>query len=437
MLAPTHSAFGIFLTLIILSVFGVQESLHWTILLMAVIGSIMPDLDHPKSAVGRVFSFISVPLDRRFGHRTITHSLFGWGVASGIAALLIGSGWAIDHTFLQTHFPLLSVSPHLAIRWLAAFSIGYISHVLLDMVNPRGVQLFWPDETRDLISRSPAFRPESGSKAEILICAALVCLMFLSFPISKYGIMTSLRWLLATPESAIAEFKTASTKTYVEFDGIFAQTRIPIHGTAEVLDAKNKRLIVVLNGHVYSISDEVSADIISKSVRVQKTKEPVSITRRTFEDKTKDELLAAVPDNAFISGTVQLPKDLVLHYLPNSITQTGQQLNLTFATKSQLENLKIDDAFDLLQKQDALKFAEITQHMKHIKGQLASLEDTKGLTPLGSELLSTQKEKDDKAQKIEDLNQELEILKLNLDEITLTRKTHRLVFSGEVTIRKS
>lgn len=77
MLAPTHSVFGIFLTLIILAVFGIPQSLHWTILLCAIIGSLSPDIDHPKALIGRIFFFISKPLDRRFGHRTVTHSFIG------------------------------------------------------------------------------------------------------------------------------------------------------------------------------------------------------------------------------------------------------------------------------------------------------------------------------------------------------------------------
>jgi inner membrane protein len=89
MLAPTHSAFGVFLTLIILAVFGIQWGLHWTIILCAILGSILPDIDHPKSVIGRIFKFISVPLERRYEHRTITHSLIGWAIASAIFALII------------------------------------------------------------------------------------------------------------------------------------------------------------------------------------------------------------------------------------------------------------------------------------------------------------------------------------------------------------
>ena len=436
MLAPTHGVLGVFLTLIILAVFGIQESLHWSILLAAVIGSIMPDLDHPRSAVGRIFFFLSVPLERKFGHRTVTHSLLGWAIGTAVAAVLIGIIWLFYLSFIQVRFSLPVISADLVIRWIAAFSIGYVSHVLIDMINPRGVQLFWPNDARDVISKDPNLRPESGSKAEILIFTMLVGLMILSFPLSKYGLMTSLRWLLATPEAAIEEFKSTSTKTYVTFTGIFAETRIPVQGKAEILEAKNKRLVIAYDSNIYSLSDEVSADIIASQVRVQKTKIPISITRKSFDGKSQDELLAALPTEAFVCGTIQLPKDLTLRHLPKSITQTGQELGLTFATKHQLEALKIDEAFEFVLKQDAAKQAKIIHEIKQSKAQLTDLNDTKGLTPLGAQLLSTKKEREEKARKQEELSQRLEELKLDLEEQRYTQKSHKLVFSGDVTLRR-
>ncbi|NQV00496.1 MAG: metal-dependent hydrolase, partial [Parcubacteria group bacterium] len=126
MLAPTHSAFGIFLTLIILSVFGVQFSLHWTIILFAILGSIIPDIDHPRSIIGRLFFWVSVPLERRYGHRTFTHSLMGWGIFSVLFAVIISL------IFLFARFSAEGGSAFgmtiwgwsdLPIRWIAAFSI--------------------------------------------------------------------------------------------------------------------------------------------------------------------------------------------------------------------------------------------------------------------------------------------------------------------------
>ena len=221
MLAPTHSVFGIFLTLIILAVFGIQWSLHWTILLVAILGAIMTDIDHPKSVIGKMFYFISAPIERRYGHRTVTHSFIGWAISSVIFALLVLIWIFIFGFLLKFDVGGSDLWP----RWIAAFSISYMSHLLLDMFNPRGSQMFWPNLGRDVMPRNPKFRPESGSRVEILIFIILFALMLFAFPISKYGIASSLRWLLATPGSAIQEFKALKTHTYVEFKGYFTETK--------------------------------------------------------------------------------------------------------------------------------------------------------------------------------------------------------------------
>ena len=42
--------------------------------MLAAVASVLPDIDLPTAKIGRLFWFVSVPLERRFGHRTLTHS---------------------------------------------------------------------------------------------------------------------------------------------------------------------------------------------------------------------------------------------------------------------------------------------------------------------------------------------------------------------------
>ena len=48
----------------------------------------MPDIDLLPAKIGRLFWFISVPLERRFGHRTLTHSALMLLAVAGLASLL-------------------------------------------------------------------------------------------------------------------------------------------------------------------------------------------------------------------------------------------------------------------------------------------------------------------------------------------------------------
>lgn len=85
----------------------------------SVIGSLLPDIDHPKSFLGRWVRPISNILYSTVGHRTFTHSF--------LFISLIG--------FLASHFDL----------WLGiGVAVGVFSHILLDMTSRAGVAFLYP-----------------------------------------------------------------------------------------------------------------------------------------------------------------------------------------------------------------------------------------------------------------------------------------------------
>ena len=91
-----------------------------------ILGSLLPDIDHPKSYLGRQLPFISVPIFKLFGHRGFTHSLLSLSIL-GVAT---AKYWAVN--------PLL---------W-GGLLLGYFSHILADMCTPSGVPLFYPHKKR-------------------------------------------------------------------------------------------------------------------------------------------------------------------------------------------------------------------------------------------------------------------------------------------------
>lgn len=95
--------------------------------LLAGIGGLLPDLDHPKSVLGRKLWFISHPLSAIVGHRGITHSL-------------LATVFMLISLTLITAFPQYS-----AYRWIVApLCVGYLSHIAGDALTPSGVPLFYP-----------------------------------------------------------------------------------------------------------------------------------------------------------------------------------------------------------------------------------------------------------------------------------------------------
>jgi inner membrane protein len=399
--------------------------------------------------IGSLFRFISVPLERKYGHRTITHSLIGWIVSTVICALFVLFGILIFGFISNFGFrpclPAGRISDFtpsgvegLSWRWIVAFSISYLSHLLLDMLNPRGSQLFWPDPSRDVIPRNPKFRPESGSKVEVFILILFVILMFLALPISKYGIGSSLRWLLATPGAAIEEFKSYKNHAYLEFDGIFNETREPVKGTSEILDVDNQRLVILYNGKIYTLSDELAADILASHVRVKRTTVPVQIITLNFKDESIDSLLAKVTNKALIFGTVHLPEGMEIKFplsqsMFKTMDQSGNNLILRYASKKDIRSLGLNEFFDIQIRKDRAELSKLETDKVGIQDQIKHLEG-EGLTPLGQELLASNKQ--DNKQKMDELKSRLEQNRVAIDEIKLKIEKRKFVFSGEVNIRQ-
>ena len=88
----THVVFASVLYLGGATLFGYRpDGIGW---LLAAAASLGPDADLPTSRIGRWLFFLSVPLERRFGHRTLTHSAVGIAAVALLASPLwwVGSG---------------------------------------------------------------------------------------------------------------------------------------------------------------------------------------------------------------------------------------------------------------------------------------------------------------------------------------------------------
>lgn len=87
-----------------------------------ILGSLLPDMDHPRSYIGKRLQPLSGMIAKIFGHRGITHSLF---------IIILGAWFLLDY---------LKSPPH----WVTGLALGYLSHLLADFFTPAGVPLLWP-----------------------------------------------------------------------------------------------------------------------------------------------------------------------------------------------------------------------------------------------------------------------------------------------------
>lgn len=89
------------------------------------LGSVFPDIDHPKSFIGNRTKGISHGIGMVFGHRGLAHSILGTAIFLFLTGLLVSG--------LQ-----------LPTEWGDYFIVGYIAHLIEDSFSKTGVAWFQP-----------------------------------------------------------------------------------------------------------------------------------------------------------------------------------------------------------------------------------------------------------------------------------------------------
>ncbi|OWY40225.1 hypothetical protein CEK28_05720 [Xenophilus sp. AP218F] len=133
MMVATHVAFGAFCAVGAALLLHVPPLAAGLLLLGGVAGSLLPDLDHPKSWLGRRLPWISRPIAYLFGHRGITHSLFAVAGIFYVCTACLHE-WGIN---LGQAMPLV-----------LGLCVGYASHLVGDWLTPAGIPLLWPIRIR-------------------------------------------------------------------------------------------------------------------------------------------------------------------------------------------------------------------------------------------------------------------------------------------------
>lgn len=125
----------------------------WHIITGGLLTCLLPDIDHPKSVLGQRLKWLSLPIAKIFGHRGFTHSLLA--VITGVLLFTL-------YLPAQITIPLDA---------LHAMAIGYLSHIVADMLTPAGVPLLWPWRWR---FRIPILSPAKGNQLERIVCVVVL-----------------------------------------------------------------------------------------------------------------------------------------------------------------------------------------------------------------------------------------------------------------------
>lgn len=232
MKAGNHLTGGLAFTGIFASFHDINIFAEVPLLTGTLLFSQLPDIDHTRSIIGKAFFPIARWTSRRFGHRTITHSLPFFIVTILIVA-------CIEKVFF-----------HSSKFWIvSAYALG--SHLIFDACTVQGIPLMYP------FSRAPFVVPANPKhrisvndyRTEVVIFLLFSGTLLFCRPLFANGFWTQYNRVFATWEHAERERVrnphaievVFTTKSGVTQTGIFIRQE----GTKNIILDRSKNLLVI------------------------------------------------------------------------------------------------------------------------------------------------------------------------------------------------
>ena len=269
---------------------------------IGAIASLLPDVDTSTSPAGHVFPWFSRWLERRFPHRSCTHSL----VASGIVAAL--------------SYPA-AIAGYVPVELVNALNLGFFFGYFADAFTASGCELFWPSNVRAVWPGNRKFRLRTNSPVEYGILVVFAFAMFASININANGgIMSQFNRLIASPTGVeqLYNEKGSNHLMIAHIKGVRASDRAPINGDFLIIQAHGQGFVVQsADGAIYKTGTEADVQIIPEKITADAGPPAVvNVEAVPLSDQEVNEALMPFnrPDAlVFISGQLTIDDPVEIH----------------------------------------------------------------------------------------------------------------------------
>ncbi|MEG3440049.1 metal-dependent hydrolase [Pannus brasiliensis CCIBt3594] len=286
MMTVTHLITGSLGTALIL------QSAEPAVLLVGAIAALFPDIDISTSPIGRIFPPVSHFLEKRFPHRSATHSLLASGLLGVISYAIcwkFSVGWEYVH----------------------ALNIGYFFGWFLDCFTKSGVEAFYPVSVRCVCPGNRNLRFSTASPQEYWLIAILAAIAIWVFQInSEGGLMSAFNRAIAAP-SGVEELynqKGGTNLIVANVDGVFAIDRTPVKGDFPIVATDGQGFILLgVNGEIYKVGNDPDSNIIPHRItaKVEGTA-VIQVENVNFIDEDLTKLSKYRDKQAYLSGSVSI-----------------------------------------------------------------------------------------------------------------------------------
>jgi inner membrane protein len=284
MTAPNHLTGGIVFTGLFCSFFSINIFSSPFFIGFTLFGSLLPDIDHTKSWIGKFFYPIAKYISVNYGHRTITHSIF----------FLIGI--VVFSIFIERNF-----SDNYSISVILFFSV--LSHYIFDMVTLQGIPLFYPFYKNPcVLPANPEMRIRSGNIRQEGIILFIFC--FLSFfmqDLFANGFWSTINNNFNDVKHQIKEYKKSPNILNIEYDYNIYQTKFK--GKGKYIQASDNEIFILTNNTILSLKRD-SPGLKVTTLKTTKTNQKLLQNKIELNNYTEEDLNKLLKNKFIAQGTI-------------------------------------------------------------------------------------------------------------------------------------
>jgi len=424
MKAPTHIIGGAVFAGTLCSFTDVNIFENQQYMITCAAFSLLPDIDTTKSMIGKIFYPIAWIINRKAGHRTITHSLLFFAIVWLIMFSLVKFQIIQDPNFTK----------------IALFSL--LGHYVFDMLTVTGVPLLFPwFKNPCVIPGNKDFRFNTNDlKSEIIVTGICGLLCFTMQPLFANGFWTSYHRTFATIKHVDRE--NQNTEFYVVCEYSYILNAQQYEGEAIVIESNQNQLtmfdmekIIVLN------SDD-------PQLKVNYTRPRISDIEKRFEERQffniSIDSIQSLLNGKIATGLIQ--SNYNIRYIENAITHNTNFIQFKnrfdFHIFAENDSIHLNIRTNIARLEASINQAQQRhqselQRWNEYQNAITNIEDSLKIPTLSNyernryqqELIRLRNRNTEKPVYVPP---EVQIAELQAQRLAITQRT--LMFSGHVTV---
>jgi inner membrane protein len=436
MTAPNHVVGGLVFTGIFAAFTDVNILEKPEYIAITVLASLIPDIDHTKSTVGKIVFPLAKIINQRYGHRTITHTLLALFLTT-LAVGLIEKGFNLDENYSKL--------------WL----FGFLSHLIFDMMTVQGVPLFYPFAKNPcVLPANPETRFRTGNlRTETMIFSFFLLSGIFCQPLLENGFWLQFNRSFGTLAHLNSQFK--KTENLLSVDYTYRIGSETVKGSGLVTEANETKATILTNDRFLVLEKQTAIVIypfLTDSTLRFETISFVNIEVDSLERMMKRnnikycEIFAnkkfELINNNISSFTTSYKKNYPQR-VNFALIKDDVQVQKIYKNNPQISSLQT--RISQIKEAERRETADWERHLKRLKtveNALSNESDLSEKTRLFNELkeLERKKETETKSIRIEELENELATLikensnnEIDFKEANKAEKQVNTTFTGQIT----